>query len=649
MVGRSSTITGPLASSRGRSQSHGSWSQVEREGDALTSHTLTRVIVEPEEIPAETAPASLSQQRSPSRARILIALNLPAAAIASFVLTDIALRVPFPRTDRIIVWVWLAAVYAGLLTGAHVLIRILARIGSLRARLGAGLIVEWFLFLGFFTLNALFASFGYRDMRWTERPFLTTLSRPVELALTAGALLLLYAGLRKIPWHRVYRWAPVTLLALVIVPLLPVDKTRAHTPASAPAVLQSPLARSANSRLILVGLDGVDPKLLDALIASGQLRAFPELIDQGFRARFDNDDFGLSPAVWTSLATGVARDRHGLRDFVTTTAPGLSHSLDACLEVIPAGFGIKSIFNGLKRAGVIRTRPMLSTDRRQVALWQVLSYYGRSTFLVNYFNTYPADLTSGASFASGFLTAFHTHPAKAAASGYVHPESWVDVLPARRPAASRRTGAPSARDVLVFDSSSFEELESVFFKGMQRQPFEFAAFYTSWTDGFNHALSPAEYDAILEGRFETPLTREFVLTYKRIDAFLLELRRSQPDADIVIVSDHGVREGFTLKRRILQHLVDAPGIVIAHGPHVVRGTADRVSVYDIAPTLLRFFEVPVAADLDGKVDARFLQLPAATEIATYNGVIPDRKVPARATGDLDRALLDRLRALGYVE
>ena len=291
---------------------------IEREGDALTSHTLTRVIVEPEEIPAEAAAASLSQQRSPSRVRTLIALNLPAAAVASFVLTDMALRVPFTRPDRIVVWVWLAAVYAGLLTGAHVLIRLLARIGSLRARLGSGLVVEWFAFLGFFAVNVLFVSFGYRDVRWTERPFLTTLSRPTEIVLTAGVLLLLYAGLRRTPWHRVYSWAPIALSALLAAPLLPTDKTRVRTPAPAPTVMQSPLARSANSRLILVGLDGVDPKLLDALIAAGHLRAFPELIDQGFRARFDNDGFGLSPVVWTALATGVERDRHGVRDFVTT-------------------------------------------------------------------------------------------------------------------------------------------------------------------------------------------------------------------------------------------------------------------------------------------------------------------------------------------
>jgi predicted AlkP superfamily phosphohydrolase/phosphomutase len=43
------------------------------------------------------------------------------------------------------------------------------------------------------------------------------------------------------------------------------------------------------------------------------------------------------------------------------------------------------------------------------------------------------------------------------------------------------------------------------------------------------------------------------------------------------------------------------GIFVAAGPDIQRGTAETVHLYDIAPTILHLFDIPVPADMDGRV------------------------------------------------
>jgi arylsulfatase A-like enzyme len=133
-----------------------------------------------------------------------------------------------------------------------------------------------------------------------------------------------------------------------------------------------------------------------------------------------------------------------------------------------------------------------------------------------------------------------------------------------------------------------------------------------------------------------------------LDASLGRLLSSYDGADFVIVSDHGVHDAHNLGRRLIQHAFGCPGLFLAYGPHVKSGRAAAVSMYDLMPTLASFLGVPVARDLDGHVDPRFLMLPADTStIATYRGVVPNRKVAPRGDGDWTQER-ERLKALGYI-
>jgi hypothetical protein len=98
---------------------------------------------------------------------------------------------------------------------------------------------------------------------------------------------------------------------------------------------------------------------------------------------------------------------------------------------------------------------------------------------------------------------------------------------------------------------------------------------------------------------------------------------------------------------------DPTGIFLAAGaPFTARPRRDRVSVLDVAPLLLYVAGLPVPDDLEGQVPEHLLA-PAWREAhplrhvpaTALPGLPPE---PADASAD-DAVLIERLRALGYVE
>ena len=69
-------------------------------------------------------------------------------------------------------------------------------------------------------------------------------------------------------------------------------------------------------RLIVVGLDGQDPKLTDRFIAEGKLPNFAKLAALGSYHRLATTFPSVSPVAWSSFSTGVSPARHNIFDFL---------------------------------------------------------------------------------------------------------------------------------------------------------------------------------------------------------------------------------------------------------------------------------------------------------------------------------------------
>ena len=63
-------------------------------------------------------------------------------------------------------------------------------------------------------------------------------------------------------------------------------------------------------RVIVLGLDGVDPATVDLLMSEGKLPNFAKLRREGAYAPLQSQKPLLSPVIWTTIATGKTPDRH---------------------------------------------------------------------------------------------------------------------------------------------------------------------------------------------------------------------------------------------------------------------------------------------------------------------------------------------------
>jgi hypothetical protein len=78
------------------------------------------------------------------------------------------------------------------------------------------------------------------------------------------------------------------------------------------------LAVPARGKVMLLGIDGASWNVIDPLVAAGELPNFAALLARGASADLTTVEPVLSPVVWTSIATGVAPDTHGISGFLTS-------------------------------------------------------------------------------------------------------------------------------------------------------------------------------------------------------------------------------------------------------------------------------------------------------------------------------------------
>jgi predicted AlkP superfamily phosphohydrolase/phosphomutase len=70
-------------------------------------------------------------------------------------------------------------------------------------------------------------------------------------------------------------------------------------------------------RVIILGLDGLDPVLCEKFMAEGKMPNFKKLFDQGSFRRLKTTLPAMSPVAWSSFATGVNPGKHNIFDFLT--------------------------------------------------------------------------------------------------------------------------------------------------------------------------------------------------------------------------------------------------------------------------------------------------------------------------------------------
>lgn len=71
-----------------------------------------------------------------------------------------------------------------------------------------------------------------------------------------------------------------------------------------------------NMRVIVIGMDGLDPTVTETLMNEGKLPSFSNLAAQGSYSRLSTTVPPQSPVAWSSFATGMNPGKHGIFDFL---------------------------------------------------------------------------------------------------------------------------------------------------------------------------------------------------------------------------------------------------------------------------------------------------------------------------------------------
>ncbi|MBM41476.1 MAG: nucleotide pyrophosphatase [Acidobacteria bacterium] len=149
------------------------------------------------------------------------------------------------------------------------------------------------------------------------------------------------------------------------------------------------LAASRVKRVIVLGLDGQDPELTEALMDEGVLPNFAKLRDAGSFNRLGTTLLAESPVAWTSFQTGCNPGKHRIFDFLVPNRK--SHLPELCsARVEPPR---RSLPLGPFRIPL--GKPLIEQGRKSQPFWKTLGDHGIVSTILRVPITFPAEKFNG--------------------------------------------------------------------------------------------------------------------------------------------------------------------------------------------------------------------------------------------------------------
>jgi len=408
-------------------------------------------------------------------------------------------------------------------------------------------------------------------------------------------------------------------------------------------------------RLLLVGWDSADWKIIHPLLDSGELPGLARLVESGTSGNLTTLEPQLSPMLWTSIATGKMAYHHGV--------PGFT-------EVDP---------------GTGAVVPVSAATRKCRTLWEILQARGLRSHVVSWFATHGEEDHAGCVVSNMFCHVANTQPGQDPAEWAPPPPGtyWPAELAATMndlrvsphdidPDDLLRLFVPAADTIDQTKDRRLWALAEKLAEAcsahnaathlLETEPdWDFMAVYYRTVDEISHMFMPyhpPRMEGIPEADFE--LYKQVVTgIYKLHDLFLCRLMQlAGPETAIVLVSDHGfhsdhLRPKFTPRVPAGITIWHRPqGVFIASGPGFKRDElVYGARLLDVAPTILHWFGLPVGADMEGRVLTDVFDGPRrpVETVPTWETLGSTRKARKSLGAGADKALLEQFVALGYID
>ncbi len=351
------------------------------------------------------------------------------------------------------------------------------------------------------------------------------------------------------------------------------------------------------SRLLLIGWDAADWKVIDPLLAKGEMPHLARLLQQGVRGNLATIHPPLSPMVWTSIATGKRPPKHGIWGFTEPTPDGLS------------------------------VRPISNLGRKTKALWNILHQNGKSSIVVGWWPSHPAEPIRGAMVSDLFPLKCEHKPGAPMPLGTVAPASLASRMAELRVHPTEIGGeilslfVPDWKKIDQERDKSLHDLAGIIAETMsvhaaatdlmETEPWDLAAIYYAGIDHFCHRFMRYHAGKRMRAEGTDPALFAGVVEngYRYHDVMLGRLLAlAGPECAVMLMSDHGFHSDRLLPDYIP---ADAAGPAVEHrsfGIFCLRAPGVRAgghvygaSVLDATPTALHVLGLPAGLDMDGKV------------------------------------------------
>jgi len=405
-------------------------------------------------------------------------------------------------------------------------------------------------------------------------------------------------------------------------------------------------------------VDSFDWDIIEPLMAKGRMPNIARLRAEGAWGQLLTKPPLLSPVLWTTIATGKSPEKHGIVDFIATDP---------------------------SKGTVL---PVTSTLRKTSAFWNILSDSGVTVGVVAWWASFPAERVDGfiatdriayqlfkdmiedqpadnplKVYPSRFWSRVASHIKPPARIGDGELSRFIDMkrfAPSFTPDDVSRVN--DFRTVLAAVSTYLEVGRDLF----RENPTDVRVLYFEGPDTTSHLFmpfappDPEGVDPRLAEAFGGVVDEFYVYQDEMIGQLVGEF--ADEETTIIICSDHGFRTGkarpSTDSRIGHGKAADwhaRNGVIVLAGKDIRRG--ERLlgaSIYDLVPTLLALYGLPVGEDMDGRAlttafTEEFQAGHPVTTVASWDSRVRRGQPQFTEPTQDDQDLLAKLTSLGYIE
>jgi Tfp pilus assembly protein PilF len=395
-------------------------------------------------------------------------------------------------------------------------------------------------------------------------------------------------------------------------------------------------ARGIAGRVAIFAIDGADWELISELSSDGRIPNIRALAQGGVTASLQTIQPTVSPLVWTTAATGLTPDRHGVIDFMDAGTKG----------------------------------PVDAGTRRSPALWDIAEAFGRRSVVVNWWTAWPPRMDSAVTFdvpvtmMQDAIDPIELRPRVAPqviptqSLGFAQVARFLNITGTEYEDAVRQGGPNDPvnvfRETLAKTWTDHRVAISLY---QQQEPLVMMVNYEG-ADTVNHLFAPY-HPPFREGMSQTNYRKYWPTVanyYSELDRLIGDwMKVLTDDTTVIIMSAHGFRWGQ--KRPRMQPIGRSalsdhrnPGIFIAYGNHVPANRGNHViSIYDVVPTVLSLLGLPKSLEMPGKhADWVYSDIQPVTSVrvVSYDEFFAGR--PTSKTNVDPQRYTQRLQGIGHL-